>query len=64
MDRRAARQADLVEARLLGGFGRYWARQIVDLQLKDYCTTLVGESVSCAETLLDRAVQMHELKAA
>ncbi len=33
-------------------------------QLKDYCTAIVGESVSCAETLLDRAVQMHDLKAA
>ncbi len=40
------------------------ARQIIDRQLYDYCTALVGESVSCAETLLDRAVQMHDLKAA
>ncbi len=40
------------------------ARQLVDRQLKNYCTTLVGESVPCAESLLDRAVQMRDLKAA
>ncbi len=40
------------------------ARQMIDCQLKDYCTALVGESVPCAETLLDRAVQMHYLDAA
>ncbi len=33
------------------------ARRIVDRQLKDYCTALVGESVPCAETLLDRATE-------
>ncbi len=40
------------------------ARQIIDRQLKDYCTTLVGESVPCAEILLDRAMQMQHLRAA
>ncbi len=40
------------------------ARQVIDRQLKDYCTRLVGESVPCAETLLDRAAQKHELDAA
>ncbi len=40
------------------------ARRIVDRKLKDCCTALIGESVSCVETLLDRAVQMHNLKAA
>ncbi len=40
------------------------ARLIIDRQLKEYCTALVGESVPCAETLLDRAVQMQNLKAA
>ncbi len=39
-------------------------REIIDRQLKDYCTALVGESVPCAEILLDRAVQMHYLDAA
>ncbi len=33
------------------------ARRIVARQLKDYCTALVGESVPCAETLLDRAAE-------
>ncbi len=32
------------------------ARRIIDRQLKDYCTAL-GESVPCAETLLDRAAE-------
>jgi hypothetical protein len=40
------------------------ARRIVDRQLKQYCGALVGESVPCAEMLLDRAVQMHSLDAA
>ncbi len=40
------------------------ARQIADRQLKDYCSVLVGASVPCAEILLDRAVQMDDLKAA
>ncbi len=33
------------------------ARRIVDRRLKDYCTALVGESVPCAETLLDRVAE-------
>ncbi len=33
------------------------ARRAVDRRLKDYCTALVGESVPCAETLLDRAAE-------
>jgi DNA-binding protein Fis len=36
------------------------ARQLVDRKLKDYCAQLVGASVSNAEALLNRAVQMHE----
>ncbi len=40
------------------------ARQLVDRQLKEYCSVLVGASVPCAEPLLDRAVQMHDLRAA
>jgi hypothetical protein len=40
------------------------ARQIADRQLKNYCTALVDESVPCAETLLDRALRTHDLKAA
>jgi hypothetical protein len=41
-----------------------YARRIADRRLKDYCTALVGDSVPCAETLLDRAVRMHDLKVA
>ncbi len=40
------------------------AHQLIDRQLKDYWSVLVGASVPCAETLLDRAVQMHYLDAA
>ncbi len=40
------------------------ARQLVDRQLKEYCSVLVGASVPCAETLSDRAVQMQHLNAA
>jgi hypothetical protein len=40
------------------------ARQIIDRQLNDYCAALAGESVPRAEILLDRAVQMHDLRAA
>ncbi len=41
-----------------------YARQLINRQLKDYWSVLVGASVPCAETLLDRAVQMHYLDAA
>jgi hypothetical protein len=37
-----------------------FARRIVDRQLKDYCTALVSESIPCAETILNRAVQMRQ----
>jgi hypothetical protein len=40
------------------------ARLIVDRQLRAYCTALVGESVPRAATILDRAVRMHDLRAA
>ncbi len=40
------------------------ARQIIDRQLKDYCITLAGASVSRAEALLDRAMQTQHLDAA
>jgi hypothetical protein len=36
------------------------AHRIVDRRLKDYCTALVSESAACAETILDRAVQMRQ----
>jgi hypothetical protein len=38
-----------------------FARRIVDRQLKQYCSVLADESASCAETILIRAVQMHDL---
>jgi hypothetical protein len=37
------------------------ARRIVDRQLKQYCSVLADESASCAEMILNRAVQMHDL---
>ncbi len=40
------------------------ARRIIDRQLKDYCTALVGESAPQAETLLDRALRKRDLRAA
>jgi hypothetical protein len=39
------------------------ARRIVDRKLKEYCTALVADCVPCAETLLDRAARIHDLKA-
>ena len=38
-----------------------FARWIVDRQLKQYCSVLADESASCAELILNRAVQMHDL---
>ncbi len=40
------------------------ARQIMIPSSKGYCSVLFGAFVPCAETLLDRAVQTHDLDAA
>jgi hypothetical protein len=39
-------------------------RQTVDRKLTDYCTALISDSIPGAETLLDRAVRVHDLQVA